>query len=407
VEATVESYILQDRWHIVSAPVNSANSNVFYNIYLMYFTEPDFEWHFIEATNYDLTEGLGFFAWSDQSLSGNTTVSYTGLLNNGDLTVNTLSYTPAQPEAQRGWNLVGNPYPSYINWNDSWSRTNVDATIYVYDGANYLTWNGTDGTLPNGDVAPGQGFWVKANDAGASLTFPQSQRLHGTQQFYKEYETDRLMLTVEGNGFSDKMLIRFDDRATAEFDNEYDAWKFFGKEEAPQLYSILGTDGLTVNILPFENANMMIPVGLKTGVSNTYQLSFDDFDFHDDVRITLEDVKTGEMFEVNNGFVYGFSASATDDPHRFNLHFKNESFGTIDHVLSKPDIYAYDHHIYIRKPSDFDGVVTVFDIMGRKIVEKYARGEGLLTISVNVKPGNYIVSIRSEKYLKTQKVFIR
>ena len=73
-----------------------------------------------------------------------------------------------------GWNLVGNPTPSTIDWNASsgWTRTNIDSTIYIWDpsaGGSYKTWNGTTGNLGNGKIAPFQAFWVKANAASPHL----------------------------------------------------------------------------------------------------------------------------------------------------------------------------------------------------------------------------------------------
>ncbi|HUI30215.1 MAG TPA: T9SS type A sorting domain-containing protein [Candidatus Acidoferrales bacterium] len=77
--------------------------------------------------------------------------------------------------ADYGWNLVGNPTPSTINWNASsgWTKTNMDGTIYVWDPndttGGYKTWNGTTGNLGSGLIAPFQAFWVKANNANPSL----------------------------------------------------------------------------------------------------------------------------------------------------------------------------------------------------------------------------------------------
>ena len=72
-----------------------------------------------------------------------------------------------------GWNLVGNPTPSTINWNavSGWTKTNMDGTIYVWDPATsgYRSWNGTTGNLGSGLIAPFQAFWVKANAASPSL----------------------------------------------------------------------------------------------------------------------------------------------------------------------------------------------------------------------------------------------
>lgn len=72
-----------------------------------------------------------------------------------------------------GWNLVGNPTPSTINWNalSGWTKTNMDGTIYIWDPAtsSYKSWNGTTGNLGSGLIAPFQAFWVKANTTGPSL----------------------------------------------------------------------------------------------------------------------------------------------------------------------------------------------------------------------------------------------
>ncbi len=78
--------------------------------------------------------------------------------------------------ADFGWNLVGNPTPSTINWNaaSGWTKTNIDGTIYVWDPSDttggYKTWNGTTGNLGTGLIAPFQAFWVKANNINPVLS---------------------------------------------------------------------------------------------------------------------------------------------------------------------------------------------------------------------------------------------
>ncbi|MGA3245285.1 MAG: T9SS type A sorting domain-containing protein [Bacteroidota bacterium] len=76
--------------------------------------------------------------------------------------------------ADYGWNLVGNPTPSTIDWDASsgWTRPNMDLTIYVWDPSisDYKTWDGSTGNLGSGKIAPFQAFWVKANAASPQLT---------------------------------------------------------------------------------------------------------------------------------------------------------------------------------------------------------------------------------------------
>ncbi|PZV82161.1 putative secreted protein (Por secretion system target) [Algoriphagus aquaeductus] len=70
-------------------------------------------------------------------------------------------------QADEGFNLVANPTASVIDFHASsgWNKSNVDQTIYIWDPTegDFLTWNGTTGSLGNGRIAPFQAFWVKSN----------------------------------------------------------------------------------------------------------------------------------------------------------------------------------------------------------------------------------------------------
>ncbi|WP_164682567.1 autotransporter-associated beta strand repeat-containing protein [Cyclonatronum proteinivorum] len=71
----------------------------------------------------------------------------------------------------QGWNLIGNPTASWLNWNAAgWTRTNVNNVIYVWDPASneYLVTNGETGTH-DGFIAPFQAFWVQATDPAPNL----------------------------------------------------------------------------------------------------------------------------------------------------------------------------------------------------------------------------------------------
>ncbi|MEX1135513.1 MAG: T9SS type A sorting domain-containing protein [Balneolales bacterium] len=76
-------------------------------------------------------------------------------------------------EADTGWNLVGNPFGAAIDWDGpGWDKSKINESIYIWDPNvnQYQTWNGTTGDLPNGKIAPFQGFWVKADAPNPSLT---------------------------------------------------------------------------------------------------------------------------------------------------------------------------------------------------------------------------------------------
>ena len=78
-------------------------------------------------------------------------------------------------EADQGWNLLGNPTASALDWKaaSGWTKTNISETIYVWDPStnDYLVSNGINGNLPDNRIAPWQAFWVQATAASPALSF--------------------------------------------------------------------------------------------------------------------------------------------------------------------------------------------------------------------------------------------
>lgn len=61
------------------------------------------------------------------------------------------TFTASAGLIEDGWNLLNNPYCSAIDWDSpSWTKTNVDNAIYVYDRINdyYASYVGPIGMLP-------------------------------------------------------------------------------------------------------------------------------------------------------------------------------------------------------------------------------------------------------------------
>ncbi|MEP2011452.1 MAG: T9SS type A sorting domain-containing protein [Balneola sp.] len=147
-------------------------------------------------------------------------------------TTPSLSFTNTDSLAGDGWNLVGNPYATPLDWDagNGWTRTNVDNTVYVWsDSANsgtgaYLTWNNLTGTLSDGIISPWQGFWVKANAAAPVITFTDSVRSTTDAVYLKQAPASELRLTLAGNGKSNQAIIMFGDGASLAKD-PLDAYK--------------------------------------------------------------------------------------------------------------------------------------------------------------------------------------
>ncbi len=162
VNATVKQYVTAGRNWYMSAPLNNtANvSDLNKGNSVQYYEESTGLWKIASGT---LTRGRGYIQVANSTQGTTGTVQFEGIVNSGDVPVTLTNNT-----AGRGFNLVGNPYPSYLNWSlvatdlvnthpttgakmpnsTMWYRT-IDyngnsawATGYLY-AANSVVYNGT------------------------------------------------------------------------------------------------------------------------------------------------------------------------------------------------------------------------------------------------------------------------
>lgn len=235
--------------------------------------------------------------------------------------------------ANDGWNLVGNPFPSTIDWNASgWTKNNINAAIYVRDNggtaAQFASWNGVTGT--NGGsryIAMGQAFWVKAEGSGTpSLRATESVKAPGTQTiFFRESAPANLLrITMSKDGVRDEAVIHFRDDASVLFDDNADAEKMFNGTF--NLSTVL-EDGkyVAINSLPIDMCGVTVPLSIDYASAGTYNLNFSEFEsFIGTPGIVLTDNFTGQQVDVLTHPDYSFeitSAAASKGLGRFSISF--------------------------------------------------------------------------------------
>ncbi len=392
-------------WHYISSPVSGATAGTFMGSLLNRWTEPVERWDTIVSPNTTLDPGFGY-GLAKHVPDGN--VTFAGTLNN------LAAYNPGitltgSAGANHGWNLLGNPYPCAIDWDLITAKTNVAGVVYTWNdlGKNYLSWNGTAGGLTGGIIHAEQAFFVQATASGAAITIPSSARLHSSTMFYKNSVTNLLSLKVQGNEPTyDLAFIHFRPEATNGFDNEYDAYKLFGTEDAPQLYSMTANENLTINSLPDEVSRPIIALGLKVGLSGTYTITASSLEtFAPGSEFFLEDILASKIQDLSTNPVYSFTASPGDAAHRFNLHFA--TVGYTDNNLSNIKIYGADKTVYVNIPSDMKGNIIVYNMLGSEITRSAIQGTSLNKINVNVPSGFYIVKVEGNSSSTAGKVFLR
>lgn len=417
---SVDRYLSADQYHSFTPSVGSQVAGLFHlpgstglDVYLYSNNEATYDYTEIVPVTTPLNTFEGYMVWVDGANATPPVGGWTFTETGGPSDFNTGAFgsadnvTMSDPGGnQRGWNFFGNPYTSAIDWDaaSGWTKTDIDGTIYIYNGTQWATYNsGTGGT--NGGtqyIAMGQGFFVHKTDLGGpypetgTLTMDNNVRVHNGVAYLKETIANKVSLKVEGNGYSDETAILFRDDATVGFDSQYDAYKLETEQPgAPTFYSV-GTSNLAVNVLPEAD---WVQLGFKSTVNGTYTISADEINDLGDV--VLEDTFTGEMTDLNAGS-YTFNYTVGDNEDRFIVHFSPLG---VDENESMFDIYSHGKNAYIVVPANTKGNIVVYNMMGQAVASSD------ITTTRNVihieNSGNYIVKVMSDNSVVTKKVFIK
>ncbi|MHC1773883.1 MAG: T9SS type A sorting domain-containing protein [Lentimicrobium sp.] len=344
-------------------------------------------------------------AFSIQSTQPQT-AQFIGLLNRSNVTSYLYYNNPGSDPDRAGWNLIGNPFSSAIYWNQV-ILNSAEQSVYVWNGSQYISWNGTIGALSNGIIPPQSGFFVKALGPGyiqnRSVTIPLSARVHSNVPFFKESVADMLELEVDGNNHKDQVFIRFNNDATRGFDIASDARKLYGVKEAPQLFSF--TDGLefTINELPFFYKEI-IDIGFTCGNSGDFLLIAKGLEsFNNKVRIVLEDQKEGIFQDISDNRQYRFSYISGESEHRFKLHFTEIS--SIPES-AEVNIYSVGKTLIVNNFTGLNGEIQVFDFTGRMILNSIIDSGNQSSFTLSEAAGPYVVKVLTAKGVHSRKVVI-
>ncbi|NOX86261.1 MAG: T9SS type A sorting domain-containing protein [Chlorobi bacterium] len=426
--STVQRYITGGKWHDISASANNQTVNSLYfsgnpDVWLRVYNEPDNTRTYITDPATAMPPGAGFEVWVDNGY--NVIADFTGPLQTTDLTLTTtttpaLSYTTGTPQSDYGYNLIGNPYASPLDLdNGTWTSTDVSNSFWVWDPGNssYADYNTvtTLGSLANGIIPMGQGFFIQATGPSPSFTIPMDARVHSTLGYYKNAKVAddtpvHISLLVQTEKGSNETNIAFLEGATEEFDI-YDTRKFFSfSGKAPQVYSIQAGEDLGINglpVIPVEGTE--VKIGFKAGTDGAQTLTA-DLEYLPETTVLLEDLVTGDVQDLVENPVYEFTASVDDDPARFILYFNQTITGNGEKpVETGLQVYAYDGAVYIRSKGEISKEkkeIMIYDMLGREVLKTTAYPAALNRIPFDGIHGYYVVKVKSATSVTTNKIYM-
>lgn len=369
------------------------------------------------------------------------TYSFKGALNNGDFGI-TITRSADNPVGTvHGYNMVGNPYPSNIDftklfeanntliYNTVWFWTNASYEEYqqgsTYSGNNYAMFNGTGGNpstgtivAPNGIVKVGQGFIVQKKGAvgSGSLSFKNSYglgqdlRVSTNGTFYQKNSgnSNRYWLRLlSPDQVINSQLIGYVEGATNDFEQDYDA-EAFGLS-SNLFYSFIGTNYLLIQGkgAPFSVEDR-VPLGANFFQNGNYTISLGDAEgiFKSNQTIYLVDKQTGTVTNLSQGS-YTFAATKGDSNGRFEIIYRPEVV-LVTESISKEGIVVYrDSDNFVILSPKLISNVDVYDASGRLItVLKPNKKQGILDASV-LPNGMYVLKIITADGAVTNKKIAR
>ena len=423
--ASVSQYVISGRNWYVSSPISNATSSVFNAVNsttnkLYSYDEVNHTWPQISDNTTALTVAKGYVA--NMPVTGS--ITFTGALNDGDKSI-ALTRTTG---TNAGFNLVGNPYPSYLDWTAAatanptvqssiWYRTKTALNAYTFDTynatGNVASTNGA--TVVSKLIPPMQAFWVYVT-APTTLNLTNAMRFHADNSAnrLKSASVDRqlIRLKVSNGEYSDETVIYSDAHAENGYD-QYDSPKMFNNDSTtPEIYTLVGDEKLVINGLSDLKDGMEIPVAFKTASSGSFTLGMgEQSSVNSDMSISLKDKLTNKQVNLSLGDSYSFISDATSGTDRFSLIFKSaDGVTALSETSENAAVTAFcneNHQIEVccaAKPG-LHSTIRVFNAIGQQLTSQKIES-GRTVISKPLDAGVYLISVDNAEKSIVKKVII-
>lgn len=343
------------------------------------------------------------------SIPLDATIDLIGSINRGNITKN-LSYTNHSISSADGFNLVGNPYPSAIDFNSpNITKTNMLNAFWVYN-PNTGSYGVFDAELNSGTnginryISSGQGFFVKAISSGASITFTENSKTSNEPFTYfrsndHSISGNILRMNVSKDSlYEDELIIALRENASKLNTDNSDLGKFFNDQI--NFYSKSSNNfNLAINEYPIPSTVDTINLSLfsyDNGLpwEGTYTISCTLDDISKNLEILLWDTFTDKItnLEQENNYTFQLTNNSNSFGNdRFKLIIKSVKTFIRNDSFDKSSIFIYpnpsQNNITVRfntKISESIGNVNIYTISGQ------------LVYSANVEIQNDMINIHVE-----------
>jgi hypothetical protein len=326
--------------------------------------------------------GKGYIALPNSVASE---LTFSGTLNTGNIPI----YLTFAGTTSKGFNLVGNPYPSHLTWTNTFVDNNaslIEPSIYYrtttgtlnnQTGWSFKTINASTGEVSpvgtSNTIPPMQAFWIRAKATGTlTLNNDLTKSHNGSNPLKapaaKNSDRQRLRLQVDNGVTTDEAVIYFDAAASDAYDR-YDSPKFAEANTATQIFTTVGTEKLVINGMNSMPLNQEIGLAFVPGSATSFSLRATELtNIPADVRVILKDNVSKAETDLTDGVsAYEFTP-ATTSANRFSLIFRTAGVSTAVDNPTKIAIQVFvnaANQLVINAPEKSN--YSIYNAMGQQI----------------------------------------
>lgn len=420
----MQAYLTAGRNWYVSSPVSGAKSSVFNAASnpMYWYDEAHgstLPWAVVNDNATDLTPMKGYIA--KMPTTGNVTFTGGAFNNNNE----TLTVYRTSGQAKEGFNLVGNPYPSYFNYGAAtklnimptlWYRTrNSDNNAWVFDTFNLSLGSGISlsGRAVNANIPPMQAFWVRVmpGQSSGQIQFDKSLTTHrlvsnNKRRAPENSELQMIRLRVSSTSAYDEAIVAFHPSASDGI-CAYDSPKMLNASSVvPDVYTKATNELMAINTMRTFDGEKRIPLGFNTLKANNFSISATQIDgFNALTQIKLYDALMGIEHDLVNDGEYQFQSAVASNLSRFELIVKIPGVTTAvnEHITSAINFERKSNQLLFVKinvPIAARANVIVYNAIGSKMHE-LAFASNAQAVHLHYPPGVYCVHVEVDGLLKT------
>lgn len=355
------------------------------------------------------------------------TVALTGVVNNGSFSRTIYNHNDT---FTRGFNLIGNPYPSPIDWNatSGWTKTNVDNAVYYFNSSDtnqytgryssYISGVSSDG-IANNIIPAMQGFFVHVSNGSfpvtGSIGMANSVRVTNLSPgFHKRSGSDKSLIRLEA-GYSndirrvDPVVVYYDNMATEDFDREHDAIKLLNTDgNIPNVYTVLNDKKLSIHAIPFvaTDSVQIVPLGLQLEKDGPVTFNAKTIEnLPSGMHVYFYDVNAAKVQDLTTDPRYSTSIGKGKYDNRFFLMLTNKDRQHIPVINGGLNAYSSHGKLFVYLLNG-EGDVVVNNILGQVIWKEHISGNGFHELNYKFNTGISIATMYSDMGKQSKKLFI-